>query len=136
MNKKKDRVHCRVADVARFISYAHERGKLDAVETPDGAEKEALIKSRGNQNSPMWESYVRRKMQLRTTAVTGFFSIRKTARAMALANIVGKQAALDALEHVGATAMRRMEANKTTESWIYSARVLLGCNRRGRFGFR
>ena len=41
-------------NVARFMSYAYQRGRLDALGMPDGPEKEQIVKTVGNLEAEGW----------------------------------------------------------------------------------
>jgi hypothetical protein len=40
--------------VARFMSYAYQRGRLDALGMPDGPEKEQIVKTVGELEAKRW----------------------------------------------------------------------------------
>lgn len=41
-------------DLARFMSYAYERGRLDGAQMPEGVHKEELVERYGKENAANW----------------------------------------------------------------------------------
>lgn len=49
--------------LSRFMSYAYQRGRLDALGMPDGPEKEAIIKAVGNLEATRWLTAKRNELE-------------------------------------------------------------------------